>query len=120
MKQISNSLELKKQIMDLKYRAFENEQQIAHELKGLSYQLHPSSLLRRWFNDAKSDSTLKGGLIKAGKDAALNFVVSSVLGRKGKLTGVLALMMAKGIISIARRKKSREELPDPSALRKVS
>src|SRR5205814_9619255 len=105
MTQIENSIQLKKHIMDLKYRAFEYEEEIGHDLKEISYQLHPSGILHRWLNDLKGDSIIKQDLKTVGRNAVLNLAVNTIFGRGRKLSGDVLFLIAKGIMSFIIRKK---------------
>ena len=105
---IENRLQLKKRIMELHSVAYEQDQMITHKFHELFYSVQPATILRRWVSNLKEDGEMRHDLMKAGKDAVLNFAASSVLKKGSMMKGGLLLFAANRLARLLFKKKTKK------------
>jgi len=105
---IENRTQLRMKIMELHARAFEQETQIAHRLKEMSYLIQPAMLLKRFMSDFKENPETKSDLLHAGKNLVLNMISNAwSLNRKGIGSAVVFMVLKRVLVYVLQRRSKR-------------
>lgn len=92
---ITNSTELKHEIMKLSYLKAEQELALRRDLKELYYSMQVSTLIKRTVKDLTEDDNIKTTAVEAGLNIGSGFILDKLLLRKGY--GIKSYLLNMGL-----------------------
>ncbi|HYV93769.1 MAG TPA: hypothetical protein VE978_18480 [Chitinophagales bacterium] len=107
---IENRTQLKMKIMELHARAFEQETQIAHRFREMSYLIQPAMLLKRFINDFNDNPETKSDLLHAGKNLVLNMISNAWFRNRKGIGSAVVFMVLKRVLVYVMQRRSRKRL----------
>ncbi|MBC7383791.1 MAG: hypothetical protein H7296_12500 [Bacteroidia bacterium] len=114
---ITNSTELKHEIMKLNYMKEEQEITLRNNVKEIYYSLQLSTIIRKTVNELSEDTHLKKTVVTKGIEMGSSFLLNKFMfkngtGVKGFLVGIGLKKLVSIILSRKQKNISKKENPE--------